>query len=135
MANEFLSAADDVRRLLRGFAGAQAAADAFEKVGSLQQAGDEAAARLAKLQPQIAAAQAELAALRAEKDVVHADQRASELLADAQARAAAATAQAQSEVEQARAQRDALVAEVADLERRVAAIKANAAQSLGLSVG
>jgi esterase/lipase len=62
MSNEYLQAAQDAKRLLSGFAAVATVAAAFEKVGSLQQAQDEAENALAILQGQIAAAKDELAA-------------------------------------------------------------------------
>lgn len=58
--NNLIQAAADARRLLKGFAGIAAVADAFEDVGKLQQAKGEAEAALDVLRNQFAEVQAEI---------------------------------------------------------------------------
>ena len=71
MSNEFLQAADDARRMLRGFAAVEQVAKAFEQVGTLQQAGVEAQAALVKLQADLDATRAKVVGAQAEAaDVV-----------------------------------------------------------------
>lgn len=151
MSNSNLKAADDARRLLRGFAGIAEVADAFERVGSLQQAESECTASLAKLRDELTATHnaieaAELEALRvraeaereAEQAAAAASAKAMALVADAQtqavnielaaegikAQAQALLAAAQAETQQATAKRDALEAECAELDKRAAKARA-----------
>jgi chromosome segregation ATPase len=158
MSNEFIQAADSARRLLQGFAAVQVVADAFEKVGTLQQAGDEAQARLDAFSPLIADAQARVAELGAQIAVLEAETQverdkalqvfadaqtaatnlvemaqvhASELTANAQAWADETTASARDIVATARDNRDALAAEVDTLQGKLDELKAQAAKLLG----
>lgn len=62
--NDYMQAADDARRLLRGFAAVQEVADAFDQVGGLQQAQAEAEAALEKLHAQHLAVSGEIAEAR-----------------------------------------------------------------------
>ena len=155
--NKNLKAADDVRRLLRGFAGLAEAADAFEQVGQLEQARDEAQAALTALRGDIEKAKGEVADAKAEakklKDQAkgkldEAEARAAERLAAAkleaerierEARDAAgvALALAQENVTQAKAladveiaKRDAAVQELADLEAKITRAQAKIADIL-----
>lgn len=76
--NELLKAADDAKRLLSGFKAIATVADAFEKVGQLQQAKTEAESSLATLQAAIT---------QAKTEVAHAKTKASDLVAKGEAKA------------------------------------------------
>lgn len=86
MSNEFIQAADDANRLLNGFAAVRTVADAFAKVGLLQQAQAEAEAALAEAAAAIADARAELCAAKTEGEQVLAETQA--VVAQAALRAA-----------------------------------------------
>jgi membrane fusion protein (multidrug efflux system) len=129
MSNEFLKAADDARRLLAGFSAVATVADAFEKVGGLQQAKAEAEKAIPKLKAEAAAASAELAQARADlkqakedaKDIVaKANDAASGILADAQRKAVEAAEASDAASASAKATLDAMFAgadaRIADLQ-------------------
>lgn len=94
---DFLKAAADARRLLAGFKAIDQVAAAFEHVGSLQQATDEAQTQLDKLRAEIDTAKVRLAQLQSDR---------------AQAQKSATSVLMQAE-EAARAQRDAASQEAA----------------------
>jgi chromosome segregation ATPase len=146
MSNEFLKTADDAKRLLKGFAAIQTVADAFEQVGSLQQAKTEAEKAIPKLQAQVSEVNAELDKAKADvkaakaeaKDIVSkAKDGAEQIIAEAQRKSeeiaaasalslnqaktkeAEAVAGAQDLVSQLEAKRNALNTEVATLEAKV----------------
>ena len=156
--NPNMQFADDVRRLLRGFAGLESAAAAFEQVGQLQQQADEAQARLAGLTAEVEKAQETLARTQdatsaaraaAEDFTTAAQAKAEALLADAktvalnmaaEARSDAeavlqlakeAKAAAQAEVAEAQAKRDALADECKALESRIEKARAQITKLLG----
>lgn len=158
MSNEFLQAADDAKRLLRGFSAIQTLADAFERAGSLEQAAAEADVKLAKTVPlveeatqKIALAEktmrdAELAArlvaadakIAADVVVGEAHEDAAEVRAVAAATLDAAKAQAVGIVSNAEAlalamsdRRDSLAQEVTELEFRAESARAYLAKLQG----
>lgn len=158
MSNEFLKAADDAKRLLKGFAGIQQVADAFEKAGSAIQAQEEAEKAIPKLQAEAAelitaVGQAKLdvkSAKQDAKDIVAKAQEAAEgILLDANNKAQlvkseadnfysttktgceAMVNQAMAKVDEAVAQRDAMAAEVKDLEARADKARAYLAKLQG----
>lgn len=112
MSNEFLQASDDARRLLAGFAAVQTVADAFAKVGTLQQAQAEAESALASLTDARDAARADLVAARAELDKVTTDTQA--LVAQAALRAAALDNEAQARLDAAIGKAQSIVAAAED---------------------
>lgn len=144
--NKNLKAADDVRRLLRGFAGLAEAAEAFEQVGQLEQARDEAQAALTKLRAEneqmaLAISDAKAAAKKlndqagvklSEADaqaiviVTAAKSEAERIVTEARETASVALSLAQENVAQAKvladeaiAKRDAAVAELAETEAKL----------------
>ena len=62
--------ANDARALLRGFAGVQALADAFDSVGQLQQAENEAQTALDKVRPVLVQVNEDIAAGQAQVDAL-----------------------------------------------------------------
>lgn len=153
-----LKAADDVRRLLRGFAGLAEVAEAFERVGTLDQAEAEATKRLAELRAAVAEETQLLAVRRDEAAKIKADAKvqaeqatgaaqakALTIVADAQtaaantelaaeqikAQAQALLAQAQAEVMAALTKREQLEADCDALEKRLATAQAQIAKLLG----
>lgn len=158
MSNEFIQAADDARRLLQGFAAVKVVADAFEKVGVLQQAEDEARNALTVHQAAIADAEAKEKDLQSQIGVLEAEtqverDKAKRVLADAQALADFVLLEAQTHAEQLvaatqvqidsqidtaqtalagfKAQRDALADEVSALQTKLDTLKAQATALLG----
>ena len=158
MSNQFVQAADDARRLLRGFKAFEEVAQALELTGNVVQAKAEAEATLAALQPQIEAAKAELADVKAQAkaakaksaDTVDAAERQADLVtASAQAKAddlmaAAAQAMAQAKADaadlavagaaalaKATEARDAVAAETQALQAKLDELKAQATKLLG----
>ena len=158
MSNKFTQAADDARRLLQGFAAVQTVADAFEKVGMLQQAEEEARNALTTLQDLIAKAKKQQASLQTEIGVLEGETQverdkavlvtsaaqasAADLVAQAQAsanevtsaalaKAAETTTEAQEAVKAAEFNRDALADEVKALQAKLDKLKAQAAKLLG----
>ena len=143
--SEFLKAADDARRLLRGFKAFEEVAKALELAGVADQRKAEAESKLAFLLVQIETAQAEAdekaakhaadeaaAKQRADEIVAAAGAKALQIVADAQTTAANAELQAASvtraaeerlalanaEVAVVQSSREDLAAEVKDLEER-----------------
>lgn len=141
----FLKAADDARRLLRGFKAFEEVATALESAGKAEQTKAEAESKLAFLLVQIETAKIEAAEQvaqnaamlaeaqkQAEQITAAASAKAMALVADAQtqavnielaaegvkAKAQALLAQAQAEVDQAADKRAALAAECDALEKR-----------------
>lgn len=110
MNTNYLQAADDALRLLKGFAAIKEVADAFAEVGQLQQAATEAQAVLDTIKPQLAQAIADrdeaLAAIAPAKE------QAKAILADAKDNAAALIADAQAKAQDVKAQADVYCAEV-----------------------
>jgi chromosome segregation ATPase len=156
--NEFLKAADDARRLLGGFKAVATIADAFEKVGQLQQAQGEAEVALEKLRADIEAAKRDAqtiaegaAATKAEAEQLisdarwKADETVRKLIADAKGKAAqieekvnarADAAERRLSEAEARTQALAIDAEVkqkelADLESRIEQARLSIAKILG----
>jgi predicted nucleic acid-binding Zn-ribbon protein len=107
MSNEFLQAADDANRLLAGFSAVKTLADAFAKVGQIQQVQAEAEARLAELNPKVDQARAQIA--EAEATLRAAELQARTLVADAQAEASVILVNAQAEAQTVQAGADSYV--------------------------
>lgn len=155
--NEYLKAADDAKRLLAGFKAVATVADAFEKVGQLQQAGGEAQATLTQARGELIAAKTELdsAKAKAQETRTNADElmrkteshvamlkdeatkEAAAVVASAKEQAKATRDQLQMDcdaanqaVSDAQAKRDALNAEVNLLENKLDTLKAQAAKLL-----
>jgi regulator of protease activity HflC (stomatin/prohibitin superfamily) len=147
-------AADEVRKLLRGFKAVDMVSTALDSVGSLQNAGKEAEKALADTRALIDAHTAELAVVKAEvadakdeakKIVADAKRKADERLAKAEADIAARTAEVnafeaaavvrvQALEAQASAARDAVVVaqkELEDITGKIAKAKAGVAKILG----
>ena len=156
--SELIKAADDARRLLRGFKAFEEVATALELAGVAEQRTAEADAKLAGLQAQINQAQADLERITADGAAAKAaaEDRAREIVqgaiatgeqvrAEAQASAQAVKAEADAylaaksaEVDalvatqrQAEEARDALAAEVKDLEARAEKARAYLAKLAG----
>ncbi len=120
MSNNFLKAADDAKRLLRGFKAFEEVAAALEMAGIAEQSKAEALKDVESLRAQIASEQAELAA--AKKDVAEARAKTKELIEQAELKAAALLDQAKqnaiSEAEKIRGDADAyLAAKTAEADR------------------
>lgn len=145
MSNEFIKAADDARRILRGFRAFEEVAAALEKAGQAVQAQAEAEASLAAIRGQIDAAQGAVNEAYAKADAIVNDARATAdqvtgaagaraltLVVDAETkaqnivleaegvkvRAEELRAVAHKEAADALGKRDLLAAEVKDLEAR-----------------
>jgi chromosome segregation ATPase len=158
MSTSFLQAADDARRLLRGFRAFEEVAQALDAAGLIEQRTAEAQRTFDELQPKIEAARAELADAYARIDRAQAEGRTliseataaaaettraarveAQRLADAteeaakerEAQAAKKVKEADVKVASAAQVRDAIAAEVEALESRLAAAKASAAKLLG----
>lgn len=158
MSNEFIKAADDARRLLRGFRAFEEVAAALAKTGEIVQARAEAETALAALQPQIAEARAAVSEAMAQADKILADAReegeritgaagakALVLVADAETsaqnivfeaegvkvKAEELRAVAHKEAADALDKRDLLAAEVKDLEARAEKARAYLAKLAG----
>lgn len=156
--SKYLQAADDARRLLRGFAAVSELADAFEEVGKLEQARAEHEGILVQLRTdlgsikeQIEQANTELAAVRQDASKTVADAKAiaegivstAQLQADSIAfkadasvieandKVAAAVDQGKQDLEALRLQHEGLAAEVKALEDRVAEARAYLAKLAG----
>ena len=127
-ATEFLQAADEARRLLRGFKALETVAAALDMAGLAEQAKGEAEAALVALKPQIDAAKAELG--HALTDVALAKSKAAELVDAAHERAAAITAAA---LEKANESNAAAEAKLADAATRCESMLAAAASSVAES--
>lgn len=159
MSNEYIQAADDANRLLAGFAAVQTVAAAFAKVGSLQQAEEEARAALEVLQAQalIAGEQRDAAKLEAESltdrmatlqsdaqaqafaVVTEAQDKADKLVVDAEESAQSTRAaanlyftRADTEVKGLQELATSLRSQVSDLEAKLASVKAQAAALFGV---
>jgi hypothetical protein len=114
--NEFLKAADDAKRLLRGFAAIGEVATAFEDAGRAVQAKDEAAAALADLSVAIEKERFVLAEVKADVEMARrklksdaesivskAEEKAARIVADAEGRASDVMAAAQVALDSANA--------------------------------
>lgn len=153
-----IKAADDARRILKGFKAFAEVADALEAAGQVEQRAAEAQETLAALLPKIADARAEVAAAEAQAAntvalasqqaaglVAKAEVKVSEMLATAQAQAAekvaaadklvaerqAAAVSAAAERDTALVKRNALDKEIAELEAKLAKTKGQIAKLLG----
>jgi chromosome segregation ATPase len=147
-------AADEVRKILRGFKAVEQVSAALESVGSIQNAGKEAEATLNGLKAEIQKAQEELTLAKAEilsakeeaKKVAaaakeKADARIEKATKDAAELVAKASEEAASVSEKANAEkldldkvltaRDAAQRELDDLETKIAKVKAQAAKLAG----
>lgn len=158
MSNALIKAADDARRLLRGFRAFEEVAQALELAGTAEQSRVEAEAAIAKLRPELEKLQAEIgeahkvltetkakseqlsaaARLQADEIVRAAREHAKELQANADqyvrealAAADAKVAEADGQVLVAQAKRDDLAGEVKDLEAKIEKLRAQAAKILG----
>ena len=158
MSTSFLQAADDARRLLRGFKAFEEVAQALDAAGLIEQRTAEAQRTLADLLPKIESSRQALA--DAEAQASNATSKASALVSEATTKAAEITRAARvsaqrladeaesvakereaqatrfvkaadMEVASAATQRDTVLAEVKALESRLAAAKASAAKLLG----
>lgn len=118
MSNEYIQATDDARRLLRGFKAFEEVARALELAGTAQQAQSEAEKALAGLNAQIEAAKVEQAeAKAAAKDakakaadaMAESKEKANGIVAEAQAQADAIKAESQAMLERANAEAEAIV--------------------------
>lgn len=158
MSNELIQAADDARRLLRGFAAIETVATAFENVGQLEQRKDEVEKLLKKLGEDVKEAtdtfrttveKAELANAEAKRMTADAKTVADGIVASAEAKAKALVEDAMAAVREAdqaksntiasaeahlgeiEVQRNVLLAEVEALEARAAEAKAYLAKLSG----
>lgn len=114
--NKNLKAADDVRRLLRGFAGLAEAAEAFEQVGQLEQARDEAQAALTTLRAEIDEAHTNLA--RVQDATSAARQVGEDFMAQGQANAERIVTAAKSEAERIAREANAAADEMHELAKK-----------------
>ncbi len=152
MSNMTLNqAADEVRKILRGFKAVEQVADALEQAGSIEAARKDAEKKLAELRGLIVESEQKLSTANAEvesaKDAVKqvvadanakakdkvgkAEAKAAEIIADAQVTVAELQAKAQN----AKAELDATIAdtvvankELADIERKIAKAKSDIAK-------
>lgn len=158
MSNELIQAADDARRLLRGFAAIETVAAAFENVGQLEQRKDEVEKLLKKLGEDVKEAtdtfrttveKAELANAEAKRMTADAKTVADGIVSSAEAKAKALVEDAMAAVREAdqaksntiasaeahlgeiEVQRNVLLAEVEALEARAAEAKAYLAKLSG----
>lgn len=158
MSNEFIQAADDARRLLRGFAAIETVAAAFENVGQLEQRKGEVEALLKELAKEVQGAtdtlrdtieKVEIANAEAKRMTADAKVVADGIKSSAEARLRAAEEHAASIVREAQiakdnvttlaeihlgeieVQRNVLLAEVEALEARAAEAKAYLAKLSG----
>ena len=158
MSNELIQAADDARRLLRGFAAIETVAAAFENVGQLEQRKDEVEKLLKKLGDDVKEAtdtfratveKAELANAEAKRMTANAKTVADGIVSSAEAKAKALVEDAMAAVREAdqaksstiasaeahlgeiEVQRNVLLAEVEALEARAAEAKAYLAKLSG----
>jgi hypothetical protein len=158
MATDMIKAADDARRILKGFKAFAEVADALEAAGQIELRAAEAQRVLADLQPRIEAGQAAVleaqaraaqmaaaahadanrivsaAELQASETVAAARQAAAKLTEDADAvvvKRKAEGVRAMGERDSAMVKRDALVKECTALEQRLADAKAQVAKLLG----
>lgn len=153
--SDFIAAADEVRKLLRGFKAVEVVSAALEKVGSIENAGKEAESLLSTVKAEIAKAQEELTLSKA--DIMNAKEEAKKLAADAkakvearmdkvaadaakmiadanagQAEAANRIAAANEELGGIKAECDVVAKELSELESKLAKVKAQAAKMLGV---
>ena len=158
MATDLIKAADDARRLLRGFKAFAEVAEALDATGQLELRAAEATRTLAALSGQLVTAQADIAAAKAEasaaraavkvdtaKVLARANAEAGEIQDAARAAVRALEVAAQAEVVKAKdaarlakvaeidavGKRNALLAECEALEARLAETKAAVAKLLG----
>ena len=106
-----IQAADEVRKMLRGFKAVEMVSAALENVGSLQNAGKEAEKLLAAIRSDVARAEAALVA--ANSDVTLVKEEAKKLLADAKRKAEDRLAKADAEIAVRVSDSDAVVAAAA----------------------
>ena len=148
-------AADEVRKILRGFKAVEQVSNALEQVGSIQNAGKEAEALLAAVKAEVAKAQEELTLAKA--DILNAKEEAKKIAADAKAKvearmdkvaadaakmvadanagqteAANRIAAANEELIGIKAECDNAAKELSELESKLAKVKAQAAKMLGV---
>lgn len=158
MSNELIQAADDARRLLRGFAAIETVAAAFENVGQLEQRKEEVETLLKKLGDEVKDAtdtfratieKAEIANAEAKRMTADAKTVADGIKSSAEAQAKAMVEDAMASVREAQiakdnvttlaeihlgeieVQRNVLLAEVEALEARAAEAKAYLAKLSG----
>lgn len=117
-----IQAADEVRKMLRGFKAVEMVSAALENVGSLQNAGKEAEKLLAAIRSDVARAEAALVA--ANSDVTLVKEEAKKLLADAKRKAEDRLAKADAEIAVRVSDSDAVVA--------AAAVRAQSLEALAL---
>jgi chromosome segregation ATPase len=147
-------AADEVRKILRGFKAVEQVSAALESVGSIQNAGKEAETQLGCIKAEIQKAQEELTAAKVE--IQNAKDEAKKVSADAKAKAenkmdklakeaaefaakanedaCAMTAKVEAaklDLDKVLTDRDAAQRELDDLEAKIAKVKAQAAKLLG----
>lgn len=158
MSNEFIKAADEARRLIRGFQALDSVAAALDKAGAAIQAKTEAEAALSGLHKEIADAHAQLDAAKADakaeidnakakakKIVDDAAAKADELILGAQAKLDAERAKYEADVQkaahdlaaalaaadEAEARRDTALRELADIEAKIEKARAYLAKLAG----
>lgn len=158
MSNELIQAADDARRLLRGFAAIETVAAAFENVGQLEQRKEEVETLLKKLGDEVKDAtdtfratieKAEIANAEAKRMTADAKTVADGIKSSAEAQAESLVSDAMAAVREAQeakdnattlaeihlgeieVQRNVLLAEVEALEARAAEAKAYLAKLSG----
>lgn len=158
MAIDMTKAADDARRLLRGFKAFAEVAEALEAAGQAEQRKLEAEVQLGALRPQIEAAKTDvlvakakakeivsLAEEQAAKRITAAEINAAQIVAEAKRKAvdivaaadvvannaALASRKAVEATEKAATERDALLKECQTLEARLAKAQASIAKLLG----
>lgn len=156
--SSLIKAADECRKLLRGFQAFEEVANALEQVGSLERAGNELQAKVAQLGDQVKQATGEIAAAKEEAERVvseakeeatklkkAATERAEEILAKAEKDAVAAIERAgkksegleeaaaalRAEVNNLQSSRDGLANDVAELEKKLAKLRSQAAAIAG----
>lgn len=158
MATDLIKAADDARRILKGFKAFAEVADALEAAGQIEQRTVEAQRVLAEIQPKVAAARAEIDAAQAEAKAIvakakeqaaghveAAKQHAADIVFIAKNETGVLTAAADEHVKKRQAeavsaaaardtalvQRNALAKEVDELEAKLAKTKGQIAKLLG----
>ena len=129
MASDLIKAADDARRLLRGFTALAQVAEALEQVGQLEQRGVEAQARLDALLPQIEVAKTDVlvAKGKAKQITADAEEKATKLVAAAEVSATKTVVKAEDEAQAKQMLAERSLAQAAD---REAAALASAARAL-----
>lgn len=158
MATDLIKAADDARRLLRGFKAFAEVAEALEAAGQAEQRKLEAETQLGAIKPQIEAAKTDvlvaknkakeivsLAEEQAAKRITAAEIKAQQIVTEAHSKAIdivvaaevtannamVASKKAVEATEKAAAERDALLKECQTLEARLAKAQASIAKLLG----